>query len=122
MYYCQDCGFEFPAPQKIFEKHSLEKPPFETFFVCPSCKGVNYALKVSSHCRCCGAKLTEGQRDYCNASCRESGKKMWEAERKRRALNFANPIAVIVRETDEYNKKNGTKLSYGQYIAFARCK
>jgi len=120
VYYCQDCGCEFVSPLRIFEKHSLEKPPFETFFVCPSCKGVNYEVKVYSHCRCCGAKLTEGQTEYCNATCKETGKKLWAAERKRRALNFSSPIAMIMREVEEYNRINGTKLSYGQYVAFVR--
>ncbi len=119
MYYCQDCGYEFVSPQKIFEKHSLEKPPFEMFFVCPSCKGVNYKEKTSTHCRCCGAKLTQAG-DYCSSACRDAGRKMWEAEQKRKKLNFTNPIAVIVREVEEFNRKNGTNLSYGQYVAFVR--
>ena len=120
MYYCQDCGVEFEMPLIVTETHSLTTPPYEKLYVCPSCKGMSYREKLSTHCRCCGAKLLNTNSDYCNDECKKRGKAMWEAERKRRRLTFTNPIAIIIRETEEYNRSHGTNYSYGQYVAFIR--
>lgn len=119
MYYCRDCGFEFEAPEIITETHGLSAPPYERDLCCPRCKGRRFREKVGGYCRCCGAKLT-GQTDYCSEKCRAKGEAMWRRELKRRSRSLSDPLNKIVRETDDYNRENGTRYSYGQYVALVR--
>lgn len=120
MYYCKDCGCEFEKAEILAQTHGLSRPPYEKHAACPCCGSGNFHEKAARHCRCCGARLPEGAHDYCNAECKARGKKLWEKERYRRHLSRIDPISVIIREADEYNKTHGTEYSYGQYVAFIR--
>lgn len=120
MYYCQDCGNEFKEVELQLETHRLATPPFEKIYACPYCGGGHYYERVETHCRCCGAKLGGTRVEYCSEHCRELGRKMWEKELKRRRLRLADPLAAITREIENYNLKNNTRYSYGQYVALIR--
>lgn len=120
MYTCLECSFEFKNAIKITERHTLTAPPYESIYVCPNCKSGDYVKKEISHCRCCGAKLTDGKKEYCSDSCKEKGEKLWLKEIKRKQLLSDSNIYRLVREVEEYNKNNRTKYSYGQYVAFKK--
>ncbi len=115
MYICLECGCEFEQPIKIKEKHNQTAPPFETLYVCPHCKSTDFKNGVSEFCRCCGARLTENQTDFCSESCKNRREKLWKKELKHKKYISDNPIFKFVREIDAYNKKHNARLSYGQF-------
>lgn len=117
MYYCSDCGCEFETAAVYRESHGFSTPPFEERRCCPGCSGGNFHLKDASHCRCCGAKLSREEKEYCSEACRIKGEAMWKSERRKRKLSFSSPLNRIVRQTQEFNRKNHTNYSYGQYVA-----
>ncbi len=117
MYYCNNCGEEFNEPKKIYETHNLSDAPFEVVYICPRCKSGNYREKITTHCRCCGARLTPDKVEYCSEPCRRKGKKLWKQEYKRKRKGLCNPILFMVRECNRYNKLHNTNYSYGQYVA-----
>ncbi len=120
MYFCLDCGYTFKHALKVYEKHRLSTPPYEVINVCPSCKSQNFRQKQSDYCHYCGAKLKKGQTNYCSAECKHKGKKAWKKEKKRKKILVDSPLYKRVRETEEYNLKNNTKYSYGQYTAIVK--
>lgn len=122
MYYCPDCGYEFKVALRYTETHNLDYPPFEDVFVCPNCKGRNYYEKIETHCRCCGARLSENLKEYCSESCYMKGMKMWNKEKARRKINEKSPLTELTREVKNFNRKNNTEYSYGQYVALVRPK
>lgn len=115
MYVCKECGYEFTAPVKTFERHGLDTPPFETVYVCPCCKSTDYKKQNSTYCRCCGAKIINRESDYCCDECEIRGKKSWAKEKKRKRFLYDSELYQKVREIEKYNKTHATKLSYGQY-------
>ncbi len=117
MFYCKKCGCSFEAPHTSYESHGLKNPPYEKSLVCPSCKGTDFYERVSTHCRCCGAQLKKGQKEYCSQKCSERGKKLWESQAKHKNYAELDPINIIIRELMEYNRRKGTDYSYGQYVA-----
>ena len=122
MYYCKNCGNDFEEPEKIYETHLLSYPPFELLYVCPRCKSENFHDKNLTHCRCCGARLPKSTEEYCSPSCKLKGEKMWRRELKKRQDLLKNPLQMITKECNIYNKSNGTNYSYGQYVALIRPK
>lgn len=117
MYYCPECGLQFEKPIKKYSTHGFDSPPYEKIYCCPSCNGIDFFEKNTTHCRCCGAKLKQGKIDYCSEACEKKGKKLWIKEMRRRKLFNSNPINRIVRDLKVYNKTHGTNYSYGQYVA-----
>lgn len=117
MLICSDCGSQFEKPDTYRETHGFNSPPFEEKRCCPFCKSTNIHEKNLTHCRCCGAKLTDGG-EYCSEACRRRGEEMWRRQRRMRRLAKANPISRIVREVEEYNRAHGTDYSYGKYVAY----
>lgn len=122
MYYCKNCGAEFLEPEKTYETHIFTDTPFELLYICPSCKSGNFHEKNLTHCRCCGGRLPTGQNEYCSDNCRSKGEKLWKKELKRRRNQLTDPLNMIVRECKNYNEENGTRYSYGQYVALIRPK
>ncbi len=120
MYFCLDCGYTFLHALKTYENHRLSSPPYEVINVCPSCKSQNFRAKNSDYCHYCGAKLKKGRIDYCSKECRQKGEKVWLKEKKRKKILVDSPIYKRVREAEEYNRKNKTKYSYGQYTAIIK--
>ncbi len=120
LYYCKNCGRNFEKPQKEYEKHIFTDTPFELFYTCPFCKSRNFREHITTHCRCCGAKLPAGKTEYCSEACKSRGKKLWEREFKRRERNVSSPISIITRECNEYNRQHNTRYSYGQYVALIK--
>ena len=120
MYYCSDCGCEFETTAVFCETHGLTSPPFEELRCCPFCGSGNIKEKAVSYCRCCGARLGNSERVYCSPSCRKRGEEMRRREMKKQRLIFSSPLFQIVREVDEYNRKNGTDYSYGQYVTLIK--
>ena len=117
MYICYDCSGEFETPENLVEKHLLDAPPYEVSYVCPFCNSSNFKVKSHSHCCCCGAKLPNTDSEFCSNECRNKGIKLWKNEFKRRKQLLINPINVIIRELENYNKEHNTNYSYGQYVA-----
>lgn len=117
MYYCHDCGAEFEHADIYKETHGFSYPPFEERQRCPFCGGESIGEKSAKYCRYCGARLTVGVEEYCDNACRKKGEAMWSAERKKRGLAYTDPLNIIIREADEYNRIHGTTYSYGQYTA-----
>lgn len=116
MYYCQDCEKKFNYLKREEEKHGLSSPPYEVFYVCPYCGGSRIQKIEPRYCKCCGARMY-GSGDYCSASCKKRGEYMWKMQRRRQQLLKESPLFAAVREVDEFNRNNGTHLSYGQYFA-----
>ncbi len=117
MYYCKTCGGNFEAPQKNYETHSLSSPPYEKIYSCPFCNSTDYKEVTQTHCRCCGALLIKSQNEYCSTSCKSKGEKLWKRQVERFKAEYDSPINIILREIKEYNLKNGTAYSYGQYVS-----
>ena len=122
MFYCPKCGYEFKKPQKIYESHGVSSPPFEEILCCPDCKSTAFYEKSTTHCRCCGAKLSEKETEYCSAACKKRGELLWERQRKRRRLQSETALYSFVKEIAEYNSINNTDYSYGQYVALVENK
>ena len=116
MYECQDCSHRFKIPLRLCERHNLTSPPFENFDVCPACKSTNFKAVKVFHCRCCGARLPQGKSEYCDDVCMQRGKKLWLRENARKNRILTDPLNVIVRQLEEYNRINHTKYSYGQFV------
>lgn len=57
MFICNECGFEFEEPKKIFETHGLSTPPYEKILVCPHCNETNFSETVE--CSRCGKLVSE---------------------------------------------------------------
>lgn len=117
MYICLECNTAFENPKTLTETHGLTSPPYEVLYVCPNCKGTNYKPREIKYCHCCGARLNASQKEYCSASCESKGQKLKRQEQKRHKLLRESYIYKVVREVEEYNRHNNTRLSYGQYVA-----
>lgn len=118
MYRCLDCGFEFETAAVCEERHGLDSPPYEKIYLCPYCDGRRFSEIEVRYCRCCGSRLPEGKRNYCNDSCRLTGERLWARELARRKGALTDPIAKIIQDANEYNRKNNKNYSYGQYVAY----
>lgn len=117
MFYCNNCGYEFLEADTFIETHGLSSPPYEKLSVCPSCKSGSISEKSITHCRCCGARLSSENSEYCSITCKERGERLREKERKKRNIRIRSPINKILRQVAEYNKANHTNYSYGQFVA-----
>ena len=122
MFYCTECGLEFYNAKKIYERHSLDSPPYEKILCCPNCCSHSITELKATHCRCCGIKLSSSQKDYCSDSCKKRGELLWKKQTENYTLLCESPLNKMVREVEEYNIKNHTNLSYGQYVAFIKYK
>lgn len=120
MYYCADCGCEFETADVCKEVHSFTEPPYEEVLLCPVCKNATIRAKTVSYCRCCGAKVSGGEKEYCSPSCRKKGEEMHKLELKKKRQMYSSPLFETVREVDEYNKINRTDYSYGQYVTLIK--
>lgn len=120
MYYCPECGYEFESPKKVVEKHGFEEPPFEIYLVCPKCKSTSFHLKNTTHCRCCGAKLTEGKVEFCSETCKIKGMKLRKEEIRQKNLKSNGPLATYIREIEIQNNRYGTNYSYGKFVSLTR--
>ncbi len=115
MYRCQDCEKSFRYVEVVFEKHDLNSPPYERIKRCPFCKSLNYRSYRECYCGCCGAPTEDG-REYCNDSCKRVGEALKEAEKKKQQFIRNFDVSRAIKEVDEYNRRNKTKYSYGQYF------
>ena len=117
MNYCDNCGYEFSTPEKVYENHGFSSPPFELQLVCPNCNSTSFHEKITTHCRCCGAKLSQNKKEYCSNTCREKGRILRNKEIAKNNYLRRSPINEIIRALIIYNKENNTNYSYGQYVA-----
>ena len=117
MFICRNCYTSFSLPSIKTEKHNLSEPPFETFQCCPNCESSDFYETTGGYCRSCGRKIAKGK-EYCNDTCRKQGEALWARQRLLREQNKNDPMLILIRKTDEYNKKHGTRLSYGQFTAY----
>ena len=116
MYACKDCKKIFKKYKTVTETHSLPDSPFEEFAICPFCDGKHIIILQVQHCKCCGARMY-GKEDYCSDACKRRGEYLYALERKRKADWHAHPLYLAIKEVEEYNKRTGSNLSYGQYFA-----
>lgn len=118
MYFCTDCKKKFLKTKIVFQEHDTKEYKYEKIAVCPFCGGQGIGVITVRHCRSCGARLAPDNPDvYCNLACKKRGEKMWQKEYSRKLKSLTDPIVSMVKEICEYNKKNKTNLSYGQYVA-----
>ncbi|MBR4099773.1 MAG: hypothetical protein IKK55_02155 [Clostridia bacterium] len=117
MYICLECNTVFENPKPLTETHGLTSPPYEVLYVCPACKGTNYKPQEIKYCHCCGARLNASRKRYCSTACENKGEKLRRQEQKRYKFLRESYIYKVVREVEEYNRRNNTRLSYGQYVA-----
>ena len=122
MYFCNNCKTEFDWPIKVYEKHTLSGPPYESRYVCPPCRSTDHQKLYSEYCHCCGAKLKVKGMDYCCDKCKRKGEKLWRTQTARKKLICDSALYQKVREAEEYNRKHGANLSYGQYVALTKMK
>ena len=122
MYLCKTCGRKFNTPQKSYEKHGYTNPPYEKKYICPFCKSTDFHEVVHTHCKCCGALLIKSQSEYCSRSCKTKGEKLWNEQMERFKAEHDSPINIILREIKDFNIRNGTNYSYGQYVALTMLK
>lgn len=57
MYYCLNCEQETENLQIISEKHGLDTPPYEEFYVCPFCKSEEVIKEI--RCAKCDEIITD---------------------------------------------------------------
>ena len=122
MYVCKKCGFEFSTAKTAYQNHGLLNPPYEEIFVCPNCESTAFEEKKVTHCRCCGAKLLNGEKEYCCDKCEKLGIALRKKEQKRKKQILQSPIYKLVAEVEKYNLLHNTKYSYGQYVALIKPK
>ena len=79
----------------------VKKEPKPKTFVCVICGKEYVALAKNSL--------------YCSKECRNESKKRRSEKRIPRRPNLS--ISQVMRELEEYNTKNKTRLTYGQYVA-----
>lgn len=83
--------------------------------------------KYKNNCVICGEEFTANRTNakYC-PECKEIQKRRQSNEAKRmseirkqnkRSERQRKELEGLLRELDAYNEKNGTRLSYGQYVA-----
>lgn len=117
MYICKDCKKRFLTPRIFSEPRGDDGFTFERFAICPNCNSDNIEQIEVNYCKCCGKRLPEGKKDYCNNRCRVKGQKMWIKELRRRREIKNDPLFETVLSLDEYNKEHGTRYSYGQFVS-----
>ena len=120
MYYCKSCDNTFSSPEIITETHGLSSPPYERFAVCPYCSSSNFSKVPVKYCRCCGARLRYGVDDYCSETCKANAEKLRIEESKRKERIKYDPVSVIVKELENYNKEHNSNISYGEYMVLIR--
>ena len=117
MFVCKNCGETFNIPKAVAERHNLSEAPFETLHFCPKCDSADLYETAGGYCRNCGRKIAKGK-EYCNDTCRKQGEALWAKQRADREKLKDDPMLKLIRQTNEYNKRHGTRLSYGQFTAY----
>ena len=117
MYYCFDCNRKFEKPLIINERHGLSSPPFEKFSVCPFCESTDFKEISASYCRCCGARISKTENDFCSNACKSRYEQLKRNENKRKKQLEESELYSLLREVEQYNKSHKTNFSYGQYVA-----
>lgn len=115
MFYCKNCGLEFEKPKRHYETHGLCSP-HELIYICPTCKSTNIYEKLLTHCKHCGVKLRNDEKNYCSNECRKRANNL---NSKRQSAEPPNTCLYdIMKGLENYNKINKKNLSYGQYVTY----
>ena len=117
MYNCKDSKRRFENFKVIIERHGLDSAPYQKIAVCPICGGTDLEQFAVSHCRYCGARLKRKDGVYCGPQCRKNGEILWRLEEKRRKQRTQDPVNIITKRLEEYNKLHKTNYSYGQFVS-----
>lgn len=56
MMLCLECGALFEQAKRVIERHGLDTPPYEEYYVCPHCGDTNY--QQTWRCDICGEWIT----------------------------------------------------------------
>lgn len=115
MYRCTDCKSKFEYPEIVCESLEMKEPPYRRLIRCPFCKSGEIEKEEVYHCQNCGVRLPDKGK-YCSAACRQTGERLYAEQMKRRGEFLASPVALAVKEVEEYNKTHGTRYSYGEYF------
>ena len=119
MYKCKDCGKEFLYPRKTAERHGLKVGPYEQIRLCPFCSSDRFEKIEPKYCRYCGMKV-KGNEEYCSPACEKKGREAWARQAEKKENYKHDPIVLAVREVEEYNRRTGKKISYGEYFSGKR--
>lgn len=84
--------------------------------LCPACNSEDVFYYEGTYCGCCGMPIAPNL-DYCSDSCRRMAAELYEREERRRKIIQGFELTAAIREVDDYNKANGTRLSYGKYFS-----
>lgn len=117
MYHCTDCKSIFSTPLKCKETEHAFGELYEVSIYCPFCKSSYIEIYEPQYCRCCGRKLKEGEHLYCSRACLKNGERLYRIQKENKLRIKNSPVYVIARKLMEYNRKNKTNLSYGQFVA-----
>lgn len=114
MYYCSDCRREFEFAKVYFEPTPKGS---EKFLLCPFCDSMEFFEKKGEYCSYCGRRVPYVGKRYCCESCRRAGEKLFQRQKEQEEKRKLSPLYRAVNEVDEYNRRHGCQLSYGQYYA-----
>lgn len=117
MFVCKNCYASFGEPKADTERHGLSEAPFEEFLCCPKCGSRSIYETKGGYCRSCGRKIAAGK-EYCNDTCRKQGEALWAKQRFAREQQKNDPLLILMRKAEKYNKLHNTNLSYGQFTAY----
>ena len=117
MYHCKNCRKEFEFAKIYFEKDMQKPDTYEKFLLCPFCESTDFFEKKGLYCRYCSAKLTGSNKEYCSTACRKRGERMFKFEIMKNEKRKTDILFSAITEVNNYNKRTGCSLSYGQYYA-----
>lgn len=116
MYKCKKCETVFNYCD-MFDSRLYPNVPYGTARqFCPTCKSTEVSHYDGTYCGCCGMPISHNL-DYCSDSCRKMAAELYEREERRRKIIQDFELSAAIREVDDYNRENGTRLSYGKYFS-----
>lgn len=117
MYYCSNCLSVFEHPLR--KSPAIISSPEDAVptLHCPECGSKSIYLRSVAHCRCCGARLTAADSEFCSLSCRSRWLELKKRQLRRQLTVQNSPIALAVRKIEIYNNRYGTDYTYGKFLA-----
>ena len=116
MYKCKKCETVFNYCD-MFDSRLFPNVPYGTERqFCPTCKSTEVSHYDGTYCGCCGMPISHTL-DYCSDACRKMAAELYEREERRRKIIQDFELSAAIREVDDYNRENGTRLSYGKYFS-----
>lgn len=75
----------------------------------------------TKECLYCGTEFVPGMHNakFCSRYCCNTYNKQRRKELKQEKIKKKNDLDIFLKKLDEYNKKHGTHLSYGEFKALS---